>query len=73
MLKLYSAPRTRSIRIAWLLGSQFTAADIMMGFTIMAANLLGIVKEDSDLGHYLDRLQGRPAFQVAFDKTGGFG
>ncbi len=56
----------------WLLEEQFTAADIMMGFTLMAASLLGIVDPDSNLSRYLDRLQARPALQIALTKTGGF-
>jgi glutathione S-transferase len=57
----------------WILGERFSAADIMLGFTLLAARLLGIVAADSTLGRYLERLEARPAFRKALDKTGGFG
>ena len=57
----------------WLLGEQFSAADIMVGFTLLAARLLGLVDADSELARYLGRLESRPAFQRALERTGGFG
>jgi glutathione S-transferase len=57
----------------WILGDRFSAADIMLGFTLLAARLLGIVAADSTLGGYLQRLEARPAFQRALERTGGFG
>jgi len=57
----------------WILGERFTAADIMLGFTLLAARLLGIVAADSNLGRYLERLEARPAFQRGLSRTGGFG
>lgn len=56
----------------WLLGDQFSAADIMMGFTLMAASVPGLLETKPSLSKYLSRLQNRPAFQVALKKTGGF-
>ncbi len=56
----------------WVVGSGFTAADIMLGFTLLAARLLGVLEADSPLGRYLERLEGRPAYQRALTKTGGF-
>ncbi|MEZ5552354.1 MAG: glutathione S-transferase family protein [Pseudomonadales bacterium] len=58
---------------AWILGEHFSAADIMLGFTLLAARLLGIVQVDSELGRYVGRLEERPAFQRALERTGGFG
>lgn len=55
----------------WLLGERFTAADIMIGFTLLAARLLGVVAPESQLGSYLARLEARPAFQRAHERTGG--
>lgn len=50
----------------WLLGESFTAADVMMGFTLGAARMLGALDDRHPaLGAYLDRLQTRPAFQRA--------
>jgi glutathione S-transferase len=50
----------------YLVGSDFTAADIMMGFTLVAARMLGVLDERYPrLLAYLARLQARPAFQKA--------
>ena len=50
----------------WLLGEEFSAADIMVGFTLAAAQALGVLDENYPLtGAYFQRLQARPAFQVA--------
>lgn len=57
----------------WVLGEVFSAADIMLGFTLLAARLLGLVEAASELGRYLARLEARPAFQRALERTGGFG
>ncbi len=52
----------------FLLGAEFSAADVMMGFTLMAARLLGVLDERFPaLGAYLDRVQVRPAFQRAVE------
>jgi glutathione S-transferase len=50
----------------YLLGDDFSAADIMMGFTLTAAQLTGVLDDRLPLvGAYLARLQQRPAFQKA--------
>jgi glutathione S-transferase len=50
----------------YLLGDEFSAADIMMGFTLVAAQFLGVLDERFPrLGAYAARLQARPAFQKA--------
>lgn len=47
---------------------EFSAADVMMGFTLLAARLLGALDARSPgLGAYLERLERRPAFQRALD------
>lgn len=52
----------------YLLGSEFSAADIMMGFTLAAARVLGVLDERyPELGHYLARLETRPQFQAAVE------
>lgn len=56
----------------YLVDNTFSAADIMMGFTLLAARLLGIVAADTRLDRYLTRLEARPAYQRALEKTGGF-
>jgi glutathione S-transferase len=48
----------------YLLGEAFTAADVMMGFTLIAARLLGVLDERFPaVSAYLDRLMQRPALQ----------
>ncbi len=51
---------------AYLLGADFTAADVMMGFTLAAARMLGVLDQRfPNLTAYLSRLEARPAFQRA--------
>jgi glutathione S-transferase len=48
------------------LAGAFSAADIMVGFSVGAARLLGVLDErHSNLTAYLARLEARPAFQRA--------
>ena len=50
----------------WLLGDEFSAADVMMGFTLVAARALGVLDARyPKLAEYLARLEARPAFQRA--------
>jgi glutathione S-transferase len=50
----------------WLLGDNFTAADIMMGFTLIAAQAVGVLDERFPAtAAYLGRLLERPALQRA--------
>lgn len=50
----------------YLLGPEFSAADIMMGFTLVAARVFGVLGERHQaLAEYLGRLEARPAFQKA--------
>lgn len=47
----------------WLLGDDFSAADIMLGFTLAAAQFLGVLDERyPNTAAYLSRLVERPAF-----------
>jgi len=53
-------------RKTYLLGDDFSAADIMMGFTLAAARDLGMLDERYPLlKAYLGRLEVRPAFRAA--------
>lgn len=55
---------------AYLLGDEFTAADVMMGFTLVAARLLGVLDARFPrVNRYLARLEARPAFQKAAATT----
>lgn len=48
----------------YLLGDTFSAADIMMGFTLIAGRMLGVIDDRYPvINGYLERLQGRPALQ----------
>jgi glutathione S-transferase len=50
----------------YLLGRDFSGADVMMGFTLVAAKTLGALDADlTNLAAYLARLEARPAFQRA--------
>jgi len=49
---------------AYLVGDGFTGADIMMGFTLVAARVLGVLDDRyPTLNAYLERLMQRPALQ----------
>jgi glutathione S-transferase len=50
----------------YLLGDTFCAADIMMGFTLLAADVVGVLPQTHDATRaYLARLGERPAFLTA--------
>jgi glutathione S-transferase len=50
----------------YLLGDDFSAADVMMGFTLIAARLLGVLDERfPTLQRYVARLEERPALRKA--------
>ena len=50
----------------YLVGDEFTAADVMMGFTLVAAKFVGVLDDRFPrLDAYLGRLMERPAFQAA--------
>ena len=51
----------------YLLGSELTAADIMMGYSLALARRLEVHDERyPNLVAYLERLEARPGFQIAF-------
>ena len=53
---------------AWLLGDAFSAADVMMGFTLVAARTLGVLDARFPrLLAYVERLQTRPALKRAVE------
>ena len=50
----------------FLLGNEFTAADIMMGYTLMLAQRVNVLEDDHPhASAYFERLQARPAYQKA--------
>jgi glutathione S-transferase len=49
----------------YLLG-EFSAADCMMGYTLLVARMFGVLNENyPNVAGYLGRLEARPAFQKA--------
>lgn len=54
----------------YLAGRAFTAADVMMGFTLWSAKMLGLLTDaHPKTVAYLDRLMARPAFQGAIAES----
>ena len=52
----------------YLLGAEFSAADVMMGFTLFAARALGVLDDRyQNVNRYVARLEQRPAFQKALE------
>lgn len=51
----------------WLLGDQFTAADVMVGSTIYFMKSFGIMQTDATVDAYLGRCLARPAYKKAFE------
>jgi len=51
----------------YLLGAQFSAADIMVGYGIALAQALAPARAPANLAPYWERLAQRPAFQIARD------
>jgi glutathione S-transferase len=50
----------------YMLGEQFTTADVMIGSTLVWAQMMGLIGDDrSSTAAYLTRLATRPAFQRA--------
>ena len=50
----------------WMLGSQFTAADVMIGSTLVWAQMMGLVGDQyPNVSAYLARCAARPALQKA--------
>lgn len=54
----------------FLAGREFTAADVMMGFTLWSAKMLGVLTESHPRTlEYLERLTSRPAFEKALAES----
>lgn len=46
----------------WLLGDQFTAADVVFGSTLNFATMFGAIDRTGKVGAYVERIAARPAF-----------
>ncbi len=50
----------------YLIGNEFSGADIMMGYSLLAARMLGLVDgAHTNVGAYWERLATRPGLQKA--------
>lgn len=49
----------------FLLGDQFSAADVLVGSTLVWSQFMGLLSKHPALGDYVQRLSSRPAFQRA--------
>ncbi|MEO1252866.1 MAG: glutathione S-transferase C-terminal domain-containing protein [Pseudomonadota bacterium] len=47
----------------WLLGENYSAADVVFGSTLRFATLFGAIPREGAVADYLDRIMERPAFQ----------
>lgn len=56
----------------YLMGSQLTAADILMSFVAEIANARGMLKDYPALAGYLARIQARPAYRRALERGGAY-
>jgi glutathione S-transferase len=53
----------------WILGDQFTAADVMLGSSVHFLQLFDMLGSAPTLVEYVDRCRQRPAFRVAQGKA----
>jgi glutathione S-transferase len=53
----------------WLIGDKFSAADVVMGSTLLFATMFGAIGREGAIGAYLDRLTARPAHRRAMEKN----
>jgi glutathione S-transferase len=56
---------------AWILGDQFTAADVMLGSSAIFLRMFEMLPETRNLAGYADRCLARPANQRALEKGAG--
>lgn len=52
----------------WILGEQFTAADVMLGSSAIFLRMFEMLPETRNLGAYADRCMARPAYQHSLAK-----
>ena len=52
----------------WILGEQFTAADVMLGSSVHFLQLFDMLGDAPALNEYVDRCRQRPAFKAAQSK-----
>ena len=52
----------------WIVGDNFTAADVMLGSSAIFLRMFGMLPETRNLGAYADRCMARPAYERATEK-----
>lgn len=52
----------------WLMGDQFTAADVLVGSSLYFIRLFGMLPDGTSLEGYIDRCTDRPAFKRAQER-----
>lgn len=50
----------------YVIGDDFSAADVVLGAVLVWANSLGLVADAPNISAYLERIKARPAFKKAF-------
>jgi glutathione S-transferase len=53
----------------WILGEQFSAADVMLGSSAVFMRMFEMLPDTKNIGDYADRCMARPAFQKATEKS----
>lgn len=54
----------------WILGERFTAADVMVGSSVVFMRLFNILPDSKVLSDYADRCLARPAYAAALQREG---
>ncbi len=54
----------------YLVGNEFSGADIQIGFTLQGANVGGLLEGRQNLIDYVAKLEARPAYKAAIEKGG---
>lgn len=55
----------------WILSDNFTAADVMLGSSVVFMRMFEMLPDNRNIGAYADRCLARPAFQQAAEKSVG--
>lgn len=55
----------------WILGDQFTAADVMLGSSAVFMRMFGMLPDTRNIADYADRCLERPAYKKAMELAGG--
>jgi glutathione S-transferase len=53
----------------WILGDQFTAADVMLGSSAVFMRMFEMLPDTRNIGEYADRCLARPAYQKALSMS----